>query len=76
MHATIAAGKRLMCRSRKFEVARLINRIIAFGRDTSGATAIEYGLIAGAVFLGIVGPIKVIASKMNITYTNILSYFG
>jgi Flp pilus assembly pilin Flp len=57
-------------------VARSINLITAFGRDTRGATAIEYGLIAGAVFLGIVGPVKIIADKMNITYTNILNYFN
>jgi Flp pilus assembly pilin Flp len=56
-------------------VGRSTDLVKAFARDTKGATAIEYGLIAAAVFLGIVGPVKVIADKMNITYTSILGYF-
>jgi pilus assembly protein Flp/PilA len=63
-------------RSTEFEVARWLDRLRDFGRDARGATAIEYGLIAAGVFLGIVGPVKVIASKMNITYSNILNYFN
>jgi Flp pilus assembly pilin Flp len=54
----------------------MINLLMTFGRDRNGATAIEYCLIAAAVFFGIVGPLKVIGDKMNITYTTILSYFG
>ena len=46
-----------------------------FSSDDAGATAIEYSLIAGAVFLGIVAPIATLKDKMNLTYGNILAYF-
>jgi Flp pilus assembly pilin Flp len=46
-----------------------------FWRNESGATAIEYSLIASAVFLGIVTPVATMKSKMNVTYQAILDYF-
>jgi Flp pilus assembly pilin Flp len=63
-------------RSAGFDSTSRIAILRDFARDTRGATAIEYGLIAAAVFFGIIGPVKVIASKMNITYANILDYFN
>jgi pilus assembly protein Flp/PilA len=47
-----------------------------FARDESGATAIEYSLIAAGIFLGIVAPIASLKTNMNATYGNILNYFG
>ncbi|MCJ2032905.1 Flp family type IVb pilin [Methylobacterium sp. J-068] len=39
-----------------------------FLRDTSGATAIEYGLIAGLTFLAIVGALRVYADRVGAMY--------
>jgi pilus assembly protein Flp/PilA len=47
-----------------------------FISDESGATAIEYGLIAGGIFLAIVPPITVFATRMGVTYNKILDYFS
>lgn len=51
------------------------NTIARFLGDESGATAIEYSLIASAVFLGIVAPVATMKTKINATYVNILAYF-
>ncbi len=42
-----------------------MNRFI---RDESGATAIEYGLIAALIFLAIVGGMTTFGNKTNQTY--------
>ena len=52
------------------------NTFTRFSRDESGATAIEYSLIASAVFLGIIVPVSDIKGKMNVTYSAILQYFA
>ena len=36
----------------------MLNLLKQCGRDTSGATAVEYGLIVGLIFLAIVGAIQ------------------
>ena len=53
----------------------LLRRLRAFIRDRRGATAIEYALIAAAIFLAIVPPMTVVATNMGSTYQRILSYF-
>lgn len=54
---------------------RVLSAIRAFSSDESGATAIEYGLIAAGIFLAIVPPVAVIANKMGVTYNSILGFF-
>ncbi len=44
--------------------------------DKAGATAIEYSLIAAAVFLGIVPLINAMHGQMAVTYQTILGYFA
>ena len=44
-----------------------------FMRDESGATAIEYGLIASGIFLAIVLSVKDVASSVNAMYKMISS---
>ena len=39
----------------------MVKRILAFLSRESGATAIEYGLIAGLVFLVIVGSVQLLS---------------
>lgn len=44
-----------------------------FVRDESGATAIEYALIAGILFLGIVTAVTNYAARANLMYNNIVT---
>ncbi len=46
-----------------------------FLADESGATAVEYGLIAGGIFLAIVPPMAAMTSNIDATYNRILQYF-
>jgi pilus assembly protein Flp/PilA len=40
-------------------------------RDERGATAVEYGLIVGCIFLAIIGGLSLFATNENAMYTNI-----
>jgi pilus assembly protein Flp/PilA len=42
-----------------------------FARDDSGATAIEYGLIAGLIGVVIVTAVTTVGTKLTNTFTNI-----
>lgn len=41
--------------------------------DCSGATAIEYGLIAALIMLAIVATVTVVGTQINATFSNIAS---
>jgi pilus assembly protein Flp/PilA len=43
--------------------------------DQSGATAIEYALIAGSISIVIVAAVNGIGSKLNSTFTNVSNGF-
>ena len=45
--------------------------ILAFLNDESGATAIEYGLIAALIAAVVVGAVGLIGTKLNTTFTGI-----
>ena len=45
--------------------------IAKFLRDESGATAIEYGLIAALIAVAAIGAMKGIGTKLNTTFTNV-----
>ena len=47
--------------------------LAAFGRDESGATAIEYGFIALLIGVGIIGSIKTVAPAINTIFTNVVA---
>jgi pilus assembly protein Flp/PilA len=49
------------------------NLIERFVKDESGATAIEYGLIAAGISLAIIAVVNGLGSKLNTTFTNISS---
>jgi pilus assembly protein Flp/PilA len=49
------------------------NRLLKFLRDESGATAIEYGLIAAGIAVAIITVTKGLGSKLNITFTSVSS---
>jgi pilus assembly protein Flp/PilA len=42
-----------------------------FIKDESGATAIEYGLIAALIGVAVITSVKLVGSKLSGTFTNI-----
>ena len=49
------------------------NLVLRFLKDDSGATAIEYGLIAAGISIAIIAVVNTIGSNLNTTFTNISS---
>jgi pilus assembly protein Flp/PilA len=49
----------------------MTNRLIAFLKDESGATAIEYGLIAAGISVAIITVVQGLGSKLNTTFGNV-----
>jgi pilus assembly protein Flp/PilA len=45
--------------------------MIKFVRDDSGATAIEYGLIAAGISVAIIAVVQGMGSKLNTTFTSV-----
>ena len=45
--------------------------VCRFVNDESGATAIEYGLIAAGISIAIVAVVQSLGSKLNTTFTNV-----
>jgi pilus assembly protein Flp/PilA len=48
-----------------------MSRIFAFLRDESGATAIEYGLIAALISVVIITAVKLVGTNLDITFNAI-----
>jgi pilus assembly protein Flp/PilA len=48
-----------------------MQKLVAFLRDESGATAIEYALIAGGISIVIVAAVNGIGSTLNTTFSSI-----
>jgi pilus assembly protein Flp/PilA len=42
-----------------------------FARDVSGATAIEYGLIAAGISVAIIAVVNALGGQLNNTFTNV-----
>ena len=47
------------------------NQIVKFWRDEEGATAIEYGLIAGLISVAIAVTVKTLGTDLNTIFLNI-----
>jgi pilus assembly protein Flp/PilA len=52
----------------EFGMKALLKR---FARDDSGATAIEYGLIAAGISVAIIAVVSGVGSKLNTTFTSV-----
>lgn len=52
---------------------RLCATTAALAKDSTGATAIEYGLLAAFIAIVIVSAVSTIAPKINTTFTTISS---
>lgn len=48
-----------------------MSKIVAFLKNDSGATAIEYGLIAAGISIAIIAVVNGLGSKLNDTFTSI-----
>jgi pilus assembly protein Flp/PilA len=48
-----------------------MSKIFAFLRDESGATAIEYGLIAAGISVVIIAAVQLAGSNLNTTFNSI-----
>ena len=47
------------------------NLVMRFVRDETGATAIEYGLIAAGISVAIIAVVQGLGSKLNTTFTSV-----
>ena len=54
-------------------VSSMIAKIVAFVRDEDGATAIEYGLIAGLICVVIITTITMVGSNLESVFNYISS---
>jgi pilus assembly protein Flp/PilA len=48
-----------------------MKKIVQFLRDDSGATAIEYGLIAAGISIVIIGAVNGLGTKLTNTFQNV-----
>ena len=48
-----------------------MSKLFAFLRDESGATAIEYGLIAAGIAVVIITAVNMVGTSLNATFTTI-----
>jgi len=48
-----------------------MSKLVTFLKDETGATAIEYGLLAAGISVVIIGSVNVIGSKLNSTFQTI-----
>ena len=55
----------------KQQGAALMSKVFSFLKDESGATAIEYGLIAAGISVVIIASVNAIGSKLNTTFQSI-----
>jgi pilus assembly protein Flp/PilA len=54
--------------SRRLIVSRLLVRFL---KDQSGATAIEYGLIAAGISVAIIAVVQGLGTNLNTTFSNV-----
>jgi pilus assembly protein Flp/PilA len=52
------------------------NLVKRFAKDESGATAIEYGLIAAGISVAIITVVNTLGSQLKTTFTNISTQLG
>ena len=50
-----------------------MKNLVRFLKDDSGATAIEYGLIAAGISVAIIAVVNGLGTKLNTTFTSVTS---
>jgi pilus assembly protein Flp/PilA len=53
-----------------------MSKIVAFLKNESGATAIEYGLIAAGISVAIITIVNTLGGKLNTNFTTISDKLG
>jgi pilus assembly protein Flp/PilA len=53
---------------RELDMTNLVKRFV---KDESGATAIEYGLIAAGISVAIIAVVQGLGTKLNTTFTSV-----
>ena len=48
-----------------------MKQFVAFFKDQSGATAIEYGLIAAGISVAIIAVVNTIGTKLNTSFSSV-----
>jgi len=48
-----------------------MSKIVAFLKNESGATAIEYGLIAAGISIAIIAVVNGLGTKLNTTFSSV-----
>ena len=48
-----------------------MSKFVAFLKNESGATAIEYGLIAAGISVAIIAVVNALGTKLNDTFTSV-----
>lgn len=68
-----ACEKRTLSRQKHRLLTEIIQmrNIMRFLRDESGATAIEYGLIAAGISVAIIAAVKTTGTKLTTTFTSV-----
>jgi pilus assembly protein Flp/PilA len=51
----------------------MLRYIMRFYKDDSGATAIEYGLIAAGISVAIIATVQGLGTKLNTTFSSVSS---
>ena len=49
----------------------MVQMLKRFGKDTSGATAIEYGLIAAGIAVAIIATVQALGTQLNTTFSSV-----
>ena len=55
----------------RFREVGMKSPMLRFLRDTSGATAIEYGLIAAGISVAIIAVVNALGGELNNTFTDV-----
>jgi pilus assembly protein Flp/PilA len=50
---------------------KMTRLLVRFGKDQSGATAIEYGLIAAGISIVIIATVNALGSQLNNTFSTV-----
>jgi len=48
-----------------------MNKVMKFVKDESGATAIEYGLIAAGIAVAIIAAVNLVGTNLNTMFTDV-----
>lgn len=61
----------------KYRVGRVVMKLFArFAKCESGATAIEYGLMAALIGVAIIGTVTTVGTDLNTTYGSVSTALG